>query len=165
MRGNALFLATVMLAASFGFSGERAAATGTPISLCNRSQDTISIAYGYRSSGPNDTDTELTGPFVSTGWRVLHAGDCAEITNPFGARYMYWTGYVWNGAFLWKDGDKYFCVPNTTIAPPKFTFERQNESRDACVDSDPYDSGGANMWVAAREVDVEVDASAEYDGS
>src|SRR5579872_5446155 len=126
MRGTSLFFAAAIVLTAFGTSGGRVSASGTSMSICNRSQDTISIAYGYRSSGPDDTDTTLTGPFVSAGWRILHSGDCVEIANPFDARYMYWTGYVWNGSMLWSSGDKYFCIPNTTVAPPKFTFESEN---------------------------------------
>jgi hypothetical protein len=123
------------------------------------------IAVGYHSPGAYDTGTVLTGPFVSTGWFVFAPGECSTIDNPFSARYMYWTGYR-HGAYLIQDGgDSHFCMPSVRGTPPRFTFERQNESEDACVSSTPADSSGPNEWTATREVDVAVDADAEYDAN
>jgi uncharacterized membrane protein len=165
MRGSACLLAAFLVVAAFGGSGARASATAPPLHICNRSQYEVTVAAGYPSSGPDDHDNLLTGPFVSLGWWVLEPGECVSVPNPFSARYMYWTGYKTEHGLFWNDGDAHFCVPNTAVAPPRFTFERQNESEDACVNSAAYASGGPNQWVPARQVDVSVDPDADYDGS
>lgn len=162
MRGSTWLLTAALIVAGFGCSVTRATASGTPLHLCNHSQYRIDVAVGYHSSGPGDTGTMLTGPFVSQGWWVLKPGECVSVDNPFSARYMYWTGYR-EGAFLWNDADSHFCIP-TGNPPPRFTFERQNESEDACVSAAPAGTG-PNMWLSTREVDVSVDPDVDFDGS
>lgn len=164
MRGSAYILAAALVAAALSLCGGRALASGTPLHLCNHSEYRINIAVGYHSSGPGDTGEILTGPFVSRGWWILEPGECVSLTNPFSARYMYWTGYR-QGAFLWNDADSHFCVPSTISKPPRFTFERQNESEDACVSSDPLSPNGPNQWLPTREVDVSVDPDVDFDGN
>ena len=164
MRGSACIFAAVLVVAAFGLSGARATASGTSLHLCNKSEYQINIAIGYASSGPDDTGDVLTGPFVSRGWWILGPSECITLSNPFSARYMYWTGYR-DGAFLWDSGDSHFCVPSTISRPPRFTFERQNESEDACVNSTPLSSNGPNQWLPTREVDVSVDPDVDFDGN
>lgn len=43
----------------------RASAAGTPLSICNQTSVALVVAYGYHSSGANDTagSNILTGPF------------------------------------------------------------------------------------------------------
>lgn len=148
--------------AAFGCSTTGAKASGTPLHLCNHSEYRINVAVGYHSSGPDDTGNMLTGPFVSRGWWVLEPGQCVSLDNPFSARYMYWTGYR-QGAFLWDTADSYFCIP-AGDPPPRFTFERENESQDACVNAPPAGSR-PNIWLSTREVDVSVDPDADYNGN
>lgn len=164
MRGSACVLAVILAVASIGFTPTRAVADGTRLHLCNHSQYRIDVAVGYHSSGPNDTGNVLTGPFVSHGWYILQPGECGNFPNPFSARYMYWSGFR-QGALLINQSDTHFCVPSMLDRPPEFTFERQNESDDACANSTPADSSGPNQWIASHEVDVMVDPDADYDGS
>jgi uncharacterized membrane protein len=169
MRISALLLTAAVILTVFGFTRGAAVASGTPLSICNKSSATIDVAVGYASSGPDDTSDMLNGPFVSRGWYVLAPGACTTAANPFGARYMYWTGYEEReGGSFWNSknwhGDSHFCTPNVYGPSSKFNFERQNESESACESSEAYGSAGANMWVPAQEVDVSVDPSVEYDG-
>ena len=161
MRGSSWLLTLALVASGFGFSAAPASASGTPLHLCNHSEYRIDVAIGYHSSGPDDTGNMLTGPFVSRGWFIIEPGNCISIDNPFAARYMYWTGFR-KGAFLWDTADSHFCIPTGTPAP-RFTFERQNESEDACVSATPL-GPTANMWIATREVDVSVDPDVDFDG-
>lgn len=165
MRGSALVLAAFLTAAAFGGGGSHAIASGTSMHICNRSDGKIAVAAGYLSSGPDDHDNILTGPFVSTGWWELEPGACASITNPFAARYMYWSGFSFGTGPLWQQGDWHLCVPNVYGHSAAFTFESQNESEDACTTSTAYGTGGANMWMPARQVDISVDANVDYDGT
>lgn len=166
MRSSALALSALIVLSALVFGGSpRAVASGTSMHMCNHSQSKIAVAAGYLSSGPDDHDNILTGPFVSTGWWVLAAGECATISNPFAARYMYYTGFVIGGGAFWSQGDWHFCAPSIYGHSDAFTFESQNASQDACTASAAYGTGGANMWMPARQVDVEVNAEADYDGS
>lgn len=148
-----------------------ALAAGTPLNVCNQTSTNISIAVGYFSSGPNDTNTELTGPFVSTGWWVISAGQCQNgIANPFAARYMYWWGFYDGGAdHLWNDDttDYHFCIPNihsNSATIPGFTLEDENANEGACVNAAAADPFGANQWITAREVDMDVNPTVYFNG-
>lgn len=149
-------------------TANRASAAGTPITICNQTSSAISVAASYRSSGPNDTATTLSGPIVSVGLWGIPPSQCATIANPFAARYVYWWGYVGGpgGSPLWgENGGPHFCVPDIygPTAVPQFTLESENESEAACVAAS-YDSNGPNIWVPAREIDVDVDATVNFSG-
>jgi len=165
---NRILMAAAFATALIGAvaaTSSKAVAAGTSLTVCNQSSTEIDVAVGYHSSGPNDTSTLLTGPFVSVGWWVIPAGKCTSMANPFAARYMYWSGYLRGGDWLWTAGDYHFCAPHLGgPSMPTYTFESQNASDDACTGATAYDSFGANTWIAAREVDVEVNATATYTG-
>lgn len=165
MRGSALVLSAILLVPAFAMGGAHAIASGTAMHICNHSAGKIAVAAGYLSSGPDDDADTLTGPFVSTGWWTLEAGECTSVTNPFSARYMYWSGFSFGTGPLWQQGDWHFCVPNVYGHSSAFTFESQNASEDSCTTSTAYGTGGANMWMAARQVDVSVDPNVDYDGT
>jgi len=166
MRSSALALSALILLSALTLVGSpRANAGGTMMHVCNHSDGKIAVAAGYLSSGPDDHDNILTGPFVSTGWWTLGPGECANVSNPFSARYMYYSGFVIGGGPFWSQGDWHLCAPNVYGHSDAFTFESQNESEDACTTSTAFGTGGANMWLPARQVDVEVNANVDYDGS
>ena len=167
MRQLSLFVALVVGICAFVVPAPRAMATGTPLHFCNKSSKAFYLAIGYFSPGSNDTESKLTGPFVSRGWFHFDPGECSTVANPFGARYLYWTGYNDGGPDAWNTSsfhsDSHFCIPNSHPAGGPFTFERQNASETDCT-SDSFYSGYANDWVPVQEIDVVVDANAEYDG-
>lgn len=163
MRSTAIALVVALVAAALAVPSAPARAAGTPLRVCNHSSIRINVAGGYHSPGTDNSETVLTGPFVSKGWYVLEPGECVSIPNPFSARYMYWSGYTAQGV-LWNDGDVHFCVPNLSEKPPRFTFEEENQSQAACEGS-AYDSAGPNQWIVARRVDVADDPSDEYTGN
>src|SRR5689334_11657991 len=72
------------------------AAEAAPLTICNHFSEHIRVAYGYYSSGVNDSNNVLTGPLVSRGWWYVEPGQCQTFDNPFNARYMYW--------FAWAHG-------------------------------------------------------------
>lgn len=143
-----------------------ASAAGTPLSICNRSVRELDVAFGYHSSGINDTagSNVLTGPFVSRGWLILKTGQCGIAANPFNARYMFWWGTNDIGlnsfGVVWSTNrNDYFCIPNPYgQATSVFTFEDENASKDECVK-------GKNIWVTARKVDLMVDATVNFTGN
>lgn len=138
---------------------------GTGLTICDKTSSQISIAVGYHSSGPNDTSTALTGPFVSAGWWVIPSQQCATAANPFGARYMFWWGYYSTRRPLWSSGTYGLCVPDAfgSYESPQFNFEDENESEQSCVGAPP-DANGTNLWVGAREVDTDVMTTVYFDG-
>lgn len=146
-------------------SPTRSDAAGTPLNVCNQTSTLINVAVSYKSSGPNDTATMLTGPTVSTGWWTVAAGACRNIANPFSARYVYWSGYVSGGDWFWTTSDYHFCVPNASEPPPGFTMEDENASEEACVNAAPFDRFGPNLWIASHEVDIDVMSTVYYNGS
>lgn len=166
MRASALVFIAILILPAFAAGGSRAIASGTPMHICNHWSGKIAVAAGYLSSGANDDEDTLTGPFVSTGWWTLGPGECATVSNPFAARYMYWGGFSFSGSGpLWQQGDWHFCVPNIYGHSDAFTFESQNGSEASCTSATAYGTGGANMWLPARQVDVSVNADTDYDGT
>lgn len=167
-RGNPLLLVAALCGALVAVASVPAPALATSLQICNQTSTAISVAVSYASRGVNDTATLLTGPTVSVGWWGIQPNACASMANPFGARYMYWWGYYIAGSALWPSSDSgsyHFCIPNDAASEvPQFTFEDQNASEDACTSSTPGDSGGANMWVESREVDLDVNANIQFDG-
>jgi uncharacterized membrane protein len=163
MRISIFTFAFALVLAALGIGAKPAVASGTPMYLCNRSGTEIGVVVGYHSSGPGDTGDMLTGPVVSEGWWSLKPGKCRSFANPFAARYMFWNAAPSGTSSMLPSDDFHFCIPNIHADNvPRFTFERQNASEDACVSSTPADSGGPNMWIPAQMVDVMVDANAEY---
>jgi len=161
-----------------------ARASGVGLTICNRTSDTLGIAVGYHSPGVDDPadHSVLTGPFVSTGWWHVDAGQCYTFANPFSARYMFWFGFTpnFNGAPILSSPDAHasnsspqwttnsdvqFCVTSFFSNPthvnhmtPSFTFEDENESESACHRS------AYALWLPARKVDTWVNATVDFTG-
>ena len=155
--------------------------SSAPLTVCNKVNFDLSVAYGYHSPGVNDPADHslLTGPFVSRGWRTVPVGQCVTIENPFNARYMYWYVATVNGMFGDDDpvamrnasGRQHFCVPNYvypsggnapaySVPTSAFVYEDQNQSADACDTS--VTPVAHNFWVTARETDTWVNATVDY---
>jgi uncharacterized membrane protein len=171
----AIVVSSVIIAAALALTPHRAAAEGTQLQICNRSSvELTDVAVGYFSTGTNDTADTLTGPFVSTGWWSIAAGACSSFRNPFGARYMFWwglqSGVVNSGGNVWTtNGSAHFCIPNV-YGPggsvPSFTYEDENESEAACESGYSTDPKlGHNIWVPVRKVDLDVDATVNFEGT
>ncbi len=156
--------------------------TSAPLTVCNKVNFKLILAYGYHSPGIHDPadHTLLTGPFVSRGWWSVEPGQCTTLENPFGARYMYWFAAGAMGgpmsdsdvlAIRNADVPQHFCidnyiypsgpgVPAYTADAAAFVYEDQNVSAAAC---DPNASMQApNLWVAAHEVDTWVNATVDH---
>jgi uncharacterized membrane protein len=157
------FAVAVAFAALMFAGAAEAEPSAQPLTICNQYSEHIRVAYGYYSSGVNDTNNVLSGPFVSRGWWFVEPGQCRTFENPFSARYMYW--------FAWAHGihdsmdaiqqersssDLHFCITNyfgsaTTYG---FTFEDENVDSAAC---DRVTSPQPALWVVPHKVDTVVD--------
>jgi hypothetical protein len=114
--------------------------------ICNHSDGKIAVAAGYLSSGPNDDADTLTGPFVSRGWCTLQPGECATVTNPFAARYMYWSGFSFGGANMWLPARQ---VDVSVTPTPLQTQMRRRLSRSGRGRSRRADRDGSSVRARA----------------
>jgi uncharacterized membrane protein len=136
------------------------ASAAPPMVICNQMTERIEIVHGYHTTGVNDTpgSNVLTGPFVSKGFQIIEPGKCATFDNPFNARYMFfWAAShttIDNHTPFTSNSSDGFCMPQIYRGPVvhSFTFEDENASPAACAAS--QFEGYANVWVAARPVDV-----------
>jgi uncharacterized membrane protein len=139
-----------------------------PLNFCNRTSNPVAVAVGYYSSGVNDTQNELTGPFVSRGWWTVNGGQCQSLANPFDARYMFWFALPpENPSSVPPDTNadgsqidaanpaRHMCIRSMA-----FTFEDDNVSYGVCKKNNPTNS----RWVLAHKVDTEVDPDVNFTG-
>jgi uncharacterized membrane protein len=146
--------------------GPASAGTSAPLTICNKTAETLTIAFGYHSPGVNDPadHSVLTGPFVSRGWGRIASGECHTFSNPFNARYMFWFGLSGTRIFAGPESNTTdaLCVPNWlnggTI--PAFTYEDENQSSEACMPS----GSTANVFMRSRAVDTWVDPVVNFTG-
>ena len=167
MTVTSLAIATLALFAS------PSPASATQLNLCNQTSAHLEVAVGYYSAGRGQTSTHLSGPFVSTGWWDLSAGQCRNFANPFNARYMFWWGAqrigINSSGSMWNtNGIDHFCIPNfhgpAAEISAYWTFVRKNESKAACESSSSNPAIGHNLWVAARKVDLLASPTVNFTG-
>jgi uncharacterized membrane protein len=142
--------------------------SSAPLTICNKTPDSMVVAIGYHSPGVNDPadHSVLTGPFVSRGWREIAPGECHDFSNPFGARYMFWFGWGKKNGGVdaeklaeSRTGTSEFCAGNFVTADGNvsgFTYESENTSETTCKQANGF-------WVAPLVVDTWVDPTVNFD--
>jgi uncharacterized membrane protein len=160
--------------------------SSAPLTFCNKSPEKVILADGYHSPGVNDPKdgSVLTGPFVSEGWHEFAPGECQSITNPFGARYMFWFAVSWSKGGLNTDLATVAAMHNTSLQDSfcignyfrtwfdggplsEFTFEDENASTDACDVARGNVillANGKTLWVNGRDTDTWVNATVNFTG-
>lgn len=169
----AIAAATAGLMISAPITPSRASASSAPLTFCNRTSDSASVAAGYYSQGISDPSDHsiLTGPLISRGWWKVEPGQCVSISNPFDARYVFWyavsKGYndgemtVYSLELADLPGRLRFCVPNYFTAGAgqgAFQFEDQNVSYAAC-------HADGKIWVLVHKTDTAVDPTVNFMGN
>ncbi len=177
MNGLAIRVGLVVSFFAGGCYPAPASAAGPQLTICNHTSSTLSdVAVGYHSSGVNDAPGSniLTGPFVSTGWTRILAGQCAGFANPFNARYLFWWGAqgggINTGGNVWAvTGDASFCIPDVygpvADMASTFAFEDENVSQAVCESHSANPRVGPNRWVSVRKVDVDVNTTVTFEGT
>jgi uncharacterized membrane protein len=145
-----------------------AAPSAAPLTFCNRTSSTVSVAIGYYSSGTDDGTNHnlLTGPFVSRGWWDVNPNQCQSFPNPFDARYMFWFPLEPHEPRSHRPVDNVTSSgTHMCITGNGFTFEDQNVSIDACHADHLAGTPAGVRWVLAYKVDTAVDPTANFGDS